>query len=530
MIRSPFGWLACAVALVVVAPLLALIAVAAQPTGLDTLLHLLSTVLPRYTLTSVLLLTQVVLFAVLLGVGAAWLVAAYDFPGRRVLEVAMILPLAMPAFVLAYAYTDFLDTSGPLQGWLRELTGWRIGDYWFPAVRSVPGAALFLALALYPYVYMLARNAFAERSESLAEAARSLGTPAPLVWWRVTWPVARPAVAAGVALVAMETLADFGTVNFFAVDTFSAGIYRAWQGLGDRTSAARLSLVLLATVLLLVWFERSLRGRMAFHSRAPRPARVRRLLGARAWGATAACSIPVLLGFLLPSVLLLLSWQREGGIPDPRLLQWAWNTALLSGLAVAIVVPLALALAYALRLAPSRWMGLMAAVAASGYAVPGIVLGVGLLVVIGSIDRLAAAWWGGGLLLGGTAVAVVYAYCVRFLAVAQHGLEASLKRIGPSMDASARTLGASQTEVLWRVHWPLLRPSIATASLLVFVDCLKELPATLVLRPFDFDTLAVVAYHFAADERLGEAALPSLVIVLVGLLPVTILARSFRRH
>jgi iron(III) transport system permease protein len=530
MSRSPLAWLAVGVAASVVAPMLALAWVALQPTGADALAHLASTVLPRYAMTSVLLVAQVAVFVLLLGVGAGWLVAAYEFPGRRLLEVGMILPLAMPAFVLAYAYTDFLDTSGPLQGWLRALTGWSIGEYWFPPVRSLPGAALFLALALYPYVYMLARNAFAERPESLAEAARSLGLPAPRVWWRVTWPVARPAVVAGLTLVTMETLADFGTVNFFAVDTFSAGIYRAWQGLGDRSAAARLSLVLLVAVLLLVWVERRQRGRMAFHARGTRPARPRRLAGAAAWAATVACATPVVLGFVLPTVLLVSAWWGQGAALDPRLLRWAANTGLLSALAVAVVVPLALGLAYAVRQVSARWVGVLATIAGAGYAVPGIVLGVGLLAVVGAIDRLAGWWPGAGLLVGGTAVAVVYAYCVRFFAVAQHGLEASLKRISPSMDASARTLGAGPFEMLRRVHWPLLRPSIATAALLVFVDCLKELPATLVLRPFNFDTLAVVAYNFAADERLAEAALPSLMIVAVGLLPVTVLARSFRRH
>lgn len=529
MNRSPFGWIAVAAAAAVIAPMLALAWVALQPTGGDAVSHLVSTVLPRYTLTSALLVLQVAVCVTLLGVGAGWLVAAYDFPGRRILEVGMILPLAMPAFVLAYAYTDFLDTSGPLQAWLRGLTGWSIGDYWFPQVRSLPGAALFLSLALYPYVYMLARNAFAERSASLAEAARSLGLPAPLVWWRVTWPVARPAVVAGLTLVTMETLADFGTVNFFAVDTFSAGIYRAWQGLGDRSAAARLALVLLVAVLVLVWLERRQRGRMAFHARAARPAAVRPLAGAAAWAATLACATPVFFGFVLPTALLMQAWWSEGGGVDVRLARWAANTALLSGIAVAVVVPLALAIAYAVRLASARWITALATVAGAGYAVPGIVLGVGLLTVVGGLDRAAGAWTGAGLLLGGTAVAVVYAYCVRFFAVAQHGLEASLKRISPSMDASARTLGAGQFEMLRRVHWPLLRPSLATAALLVFVDCLKELPATLVLRPFNFDTLAVVAYNFAADERLAEAALPSLMIVLVGLLPVSVLARSFRR-
>jgi iron(III) transport system permease protein len=530
MNRSPFGWLAIAVAGCVVAPMVALVWVALQPAGADdALAHLVSTVLPRYAITSIALVALVAAGVLLLGVGAGWLVAAYEFPGRRMLEVAMILPLSMPAFVLAYAYTDFLDTSGPLQTWLRAVTGWSIGAYWFPPVRSLPAAGLFLALALYPYVYMLARNAFAERSESLAEAARSLGLPASLVWWRVTWPVARPAVVAGLTLVTMETLADFGTVNFFAVDTFSAGIYRAWQGLGDRSAAARLSLVLLAAVLVLVWVERRQRGRMAFHARSARPARVRRRAGGAAVMASVACAVPVVLGFVLPAILLLRSWWGQGNGIDARLVGWALNTALLSGLAVAVTVPLALGLAYAVRVVQARWIGTLAAVASAGYAVPGIVLSVGLLAVVGGIDRLAAGQSGTGLLLGGTAVAVVYAYCVRFFAVAQHGLEASLKRISPSMDASARTLGAGQLEMLRRVHWPLLRPSIATAALLVFVDCLKELPATLVLRPFNFDTLAVVAYNFAADERLSEAALPSLVIVLVGLAPVTILARSFRR-
>ncbi|MFM1989588.1 MAG: hypothetical protein RJA99_2545 [Pseudomonadota bacterium] len=529
MSRSPLGWLACAVAAAVVAPLVALAWVALQPTGADALLHLVQTVLPRYTLTSLLLVVQVAACVTLLGVGAGWLVAAYEFPGRRLLEVALILPLAMPAFVLAYAYTDFLDTSGPLQTWLRAVTGRSMADWWFPPVRSLPGAALFLSLALYPYVYMLARNAFAERNASLAEAARSLGLPAAQVWWRVTWPVARPAVAAGLTLVAMETLADFGTVNFFAVDTFSAGIYRAWQGLGDRAAAARLALVLLAAVLVLVWLERRQRGRMAFHARGPRHAAPRRLHGATAWGASLACALPVLAGFVAPVILLVRAGLGEGATIDPRLLRWAAHTALLSTLAVAVVLPLALGLAYAVRLAQSRWVAAIAALAGAGYAVPGVVLGVGLLVVVGTVDRAGAALGATGLLLGGSAVAVVYAYCVRFFAVAQHGLEAGLKRISPSMDASARTLGAGWFETLRRVHWPLLRPSLATAALLVFVDSLKELPATLVLRPFDFDTLAVVAYHFAADERLGEAALPSLVIVLVGLLPVSVLARGVRR-
>ena len=529
MRMSPLVWFAVALALAIIAPLLALSGVALQPAPLDSLLHLVSTVLPRYTVTSVVLVVLVGAFVLLLGVGAGWLVAAFEFPGRRFLEVGLILPLAMPAFVMAYAYTDFLDTSGSLQTWLRAVMGWQVGDYWFPQVRSLPAAALFLALALYPYVYMLARNAFAERSESLTDAARSLGLSAPEVWWRVSWPVARPAVAAGLALVTMETLADFGTVSFFAVDTFSAGIYRAWQGFGDRTGAARLSLLLVAVVLLLVWAERRQRGRMLFHARSSRPARVRPLSGLAGWSASAACALPCLFGFALPALLLARQWWVSAAQIDSRLVQWAFNSALLSLAAVLIIVPMALAMAYAVRLYPSRWVRLLSGISGAGYALPGVVLGVGLLAVVGAIDRTLSTGTT-RLLIGGTAFAVVYAYCVRFFAVAQQGLDASLKRISPAMDASARTLGAGPFEVLRRVHWPLLKPSVASASLLVFVDCLKELPATLVLRPFNFDTLAVVAYQFAADERLVEAALPSLVIVLVGLLPVSILASSLRRR
>ena len=529
MRMSPLVWFAVALALAIIAPLLALSGVALQPAPLDSLLHLVSTVLPRYAVTSVVLVVLVGALVLLLGVGAGWLVAAFEFPGRRFLEVGLILPLAMPAFVMAYAYTDFLDTSGSLQTWLRAVMGWQVGDYWFPQVRSLPAAALFLALALYPYVYMLARNAFAERSESLSDAARSLGLSAPEVWWRVSWPVARPAVAAGLALVTMETLADFGTVSFFAVDTFSAGIYRAWQGFGDRTGAARLSLLLVAVVLLLVWAERRQRGRMLFHARSSRPARVRPLSGLAGWSASAACALPCLFGFALPALLLARQWWVSAGHIDSRLVQWALNSALLSLSAVLIIVPMALAMAYAVRLNPSRWVRLLSGISGAGYALPGVVLGVGLLAVVGAIDQTLSAGTT-RFLIGGTAFAVVYAYCVRFFAVAQQGLDASLKRISPAMDASARTLGAGPFEVLRRVHWPLLKPSVASASLLVFVDCLKELPATLVLRPFNFDTLAVVAYQFAADERLVEAALPSLVIVLVGLLPVSILASSLRRR
>jgi iron(III) transport system permease protein len=504
------------------APILVLFWMAASPAGgWETLGHLAGTVLPRAVLTSAALVAVVLAVVLLLGVGTGWLVAAYDFPGRDWFSWALVLPLSMPAFVLAYAYTDFLDTSGPLQTALREATGWAVRGYWFPDIRSLPGAGLCLGLALYPYVYMLARSAFAERSASLSDAARSLGLSARATWWRVVWPVARPAVAAGCALVLMETLADFGTVSYFGIDTLTAGIYRSWQGLGDRVAAARLAIALLVAVGLLAWAERRQRVRMRFHSRTSRPAPRERLRGARAWRATLYATVPVTLGFLLPAGLLLRAWVNAGMPGDARVGDWLTHSMLLAGAATLIILPVALVTAYAARIVGGRLVRAAVALACAGYALPGVVIGVGLLVLVGTLDD-----WFGRLVLGGTAAAVVYAYGVRFFSIAYQGVESALARISPAMDQSARSLGAAPLEVLVRVHWPLLRPSLAAAALLVLVDCLKELPATLVLRPFNFDTLAVAAYHFAADERLAEAALPSLLMVLVGLAPVLLLSRA----
>jgi iron(III) transport system permease protein len=507
------------------APIVVLLWLALSPEGgWDTLSHLAVTVLPSTLLYSVLLAAIVLAVVLVTGVGCGWLVAAYDFPGRRWLAWALVLPLAMPAFVMAYAYTDFLDTSGPLQSWLRAATGWQVREYWFPDVRSLPGAGIFLGLALYPYVYMLARGAFAERSPSFAEAARSLGLGPRAAWWRVTWPVARPAVAAGCALVLMETMADFGTVSYFGIDTLTAAIYRSWQGLGDRIAAARLSFVLLALVGVLVWIERRQRARMRFYARSVKPTARVRLTGWPAARATLLAGTPVVLGFVAPALMLVRAWLGASVPLDQRLFAWIGNSLLVAGLAAALILPVALVTAYAARLVQRRSVSLAVALACGGYALPGIVIGVGLMTWIGAIDRML-----GMLLLGGTIVAVVYAYGVRFFSIAYQGMEASLARISPSMDQSARSLGFGPLQVLRSVHWPLLRPSLAAAALLVFVDCLKELPATLVLRPFNFDTLAVSAYHFAADERLGEAALPSLLIVAAGLLPVLLLSRVAER-
>ncbi|TXL67015.1 ABC transporter permease [Zeimonas arvi] len=528
---DPISLGAILLALAVAAPIVALLWLAFAPSAGEqgSLDHLFGTVMPRYTLATAHLALVVVAIVVALGVSTGWLVAAYEFPGRAWLAWLLVLPLSTPAFVMAYAYTDFLATWGPLQSGLRALTGLEVGEYWFPAIHSPNGAGLFLGLALYPYVYLLSRAAFADRSPSLAEAARSLGSSRAAVWWRVTWPVARPAVAAGTALALMETLADFGTVSYFAVDSYTAGIYRAWQGMGDRVGAARLALILLVFVGALMWTERRSRSRMRFHARAARPAPRVPLRGWRAWRATLWCLLPPLLGFLLPALLLAQSWLADGAQVDPRLGGWILNTTLLAAAGAATVLPLALFAAYAARLGGGRVLRLGVALANSGYAVPGVVLGVGLLILSGQIDRLLAPLTSAlgmeAVLAGGSVFAVVYAYSVRFFSVGWQGIDSSLKRISPSMDHSARSLGRRPVEVLREVHWPLMRRGLASAALLVFIDCLKELPATLVLRPFDFDTLAVVAYQFASDERLAAAALPSLLIVAVGLAPVVFLSR-----
>lgn len=515
--------------LLIAAPLMALVIIASTGGSWSTLVHLVQTVLPGYLLMTVVLAVAVLAIALVLGVGTAWLIAAHQFPGRGLLAWFLVLPMAMPAFVMGYAFTDFLAPAGPFQQWLRELTGWQLGEYRFPEVHSWPMAAACLGLSLYPYVYLMARTAFAERSASMAEAARSLGLSARQVWWRVTWPVARPAVAAGGVLVLMETLADFGTVSFFAVDTLTAGIFRAWQGLGDRAAAAQLAVILLCAVLSLVWLERQQRGRMQFHSRAPRPAAPIRLKGGSAALAVTVCLLPGLLGFVLPAVLLgWNAWSSETGV-DARLFGWMGNTAALAGLGVVLIVPLALFAAYAMRVAPNRWVRWSVAAANSGYAIPGLVLGVGLLALFAAIGRgveMVGGWFGADWLFAGAgAGAVLYAYTVRFFPVGFQGVDAGLRRISPSIDQSARCLGCDAIGVLQQVHWPLMRRTVAVAALLVFVDCVKELPATLVLRPFNFDTLAVVAHHFAADERLAEAALPALLITLVGLVPVVVLSR-----
>ncbi|MDX3905433.1 MAG: iron ABC transporter permease [Pigmentiphaga sp.] len=531
--RTALSWPATAIAAFIAIPVLGLLlsVLAADAGARDILAHLLATVLPGYALTSLLLMAAVGAGAAVVGIATAWVVAAYDFPGRRVYEWALILPLAMPTYVMAYAYTDFFQFSGPVQTWLRELTG-QPRLPWFPAIRSWYGAAWVFIFAFYPYVYLLTRTAFLERSPRLSEAARTLGCGPARVFFTVVLPLARPAAAAGITLVLMETLADYGAVSYFGVQTFTTGIYRAWLSMGDRIAAAQLASALLAFVFVLVWLERRSRARMRFYSTAARHVQApRRLAGQGAAWAHVVCLVPITLGFLLPvAIMLRLAAQDLHIIDWARYAAWLGNTLQLAATTSVLAVALALGLAYAARLSPGRLVHAANSVAGMGYAVPGAVLAVGLLIVVGALDRgLTGLGWSGGMMLTDTLALLVYAYLVRFLAVAFQAAEAGLAKIPPALDASARSLGAGTCELLVRVHQPLLRRSLLTAALLVFVDVMKELPATLVLRPFNFDTLAVITDQLAADERLGEAALPALTIVLAGLLPVIVLARAISR-
>lgn len=500
--------------------------------------HLVETVLPDYVRNSLLLALGVGIIAPVLGTGTAWLTTLCRFPGQRFFAWALILPLAVPGYVMAYAYTDFLEVSGPLQTWLRQALDLQVGHYWFPDVRSLGGAIALLSLVLYPYVYLLARSAFLEQSVCALEVGRTLGYGPWACFWHVALPLARPAVMAGAALVLMETLADYGTVAYFGLPTFTTGIVRALISMGDRTAAAQLSTLLLGAVFLVLLLERWSRRRLRFHHTSSKYRALPRhqLRGGRAMLATLACALPLLLGFLLPAALLLRLWLgvAEGEV-DRRFLGWAGNSVTLAGIAACCAVTLALLLAYGLRISRSASLTFAARLAGMGYAVPGTVIAIGALIPLAAFDNALDAWLRSsfgvstGLLLTGSITALIFAYLVRFLSVALGTVEASLGKVRPSLDEAARTLGSSPRATLWRVHAPLVWGGVLTALLMVFVDVLKELPATLLLRPFDFDTLAVQAANFAADERLAEAAFPALAIVAVGLLPVLLLSRAIAR-
>jgi len=516
----------------VVLPLVAVAANLFLPAH-DAWSHLWATTLPAILANTVLLMAGVGLGTFVVGVAAAWFVTMCRFPGSRALELGLLLPLAMPAYIIGYAYTDFLQFAGPFQSGLRAAFGWSRGDYWFPDIQTLGGCTAMLVLVFYPYVYLLARAAFLEQSVCVLEASRMLGRGPWGAFAQVGLPLARPAIAAGVALALMETLADFGTVQYFGVDTFTTAIYRTWFGMGNRVAAAQLATALLAVVLLLVWLERRSRGAARYHhtSRRYRPIAPIHLAGWRAAGALAACALPVALGFFVP-VAILLDMALESGDPlfGRRFLDYAANSLTLAAAASAATVALAVALAYALRLTPVPAVRGAVRIATMGYAIPGSVIAVGVLLPLAAFDNAldatlrAAFGVSSGLLLSGTIAALLYAYAVRFLAVGFGPVESGMGKITRAMDEAAASLGARPARILGRVHAPIMWGSVLTAATVVFVDVLKELPATLIVRPFGFDTLAVRVYQLASDERLTQASTGALAIVAVGLAPVALLS------
>jgi iron(III) transport system permease protein len=506
-------------------PALGLLFTALKPGSSATLVHLLSTVMPRYSLNTLGLVIVVLCTVSLFGIGAAWLTACYRFPGHSFLGWMLVLPLAMPSFVLAYTYTDLLDVAGPIQSLLRDMTGLSVQSLWFPEVRSVPGAGLMLGFALYPYVYIVARQAFEDRSASAIEAAKTLGMSDNEVWRKVIWPMARPAIIAGITLVTMETVADFGAVSYFAVDTFTTGVYKAWLSMGDKVAAIQLALSLLLVLGFFVWLERRQRQAVQTYSRNVRKVPPLLLRSGAGYAAAGFCFLPVCLGFVIPIVVLFKVASSAENMVDPRLVSWILNGVTLAGGAAAFILVIAIFLSYANRLLQSGFGRFVAGLAQSGYAMPGLVIAVGLLMAIGPILPIS----GLAGFMSGTALILVFAYTVRFLAVGYQNIDSALSRISPAMDATARSLGRGVIGVWTDVHWPMLRRAVLGGFLLVFIDCFKELQTTLVLRPLNFDTLVVIAYQFASDERLADAAVPSLMIVAISTLPVLLLWNAASR-
>ncbi len=531
----PFG--ALAIALVVVAPVLAVIWLAFHPTE-NIWPHLMATVLPRYLINTVILAAGVGALSVAMGTGAAWLVVMYRFPLARFLDQALLFPLAIPAYIGAYALVDFLDYSGPLQGAMRLAMGWTSAkDYAFPEVRSLGFAMLVLAAAFYPYVYLLARAAFREQSGGTYEVARALGAGPWGLFWRVGLPLARPALAVGLALVLMETVADFGTVQHFAVQTLTTGVFSTWLNGDNAGGAAQLAGVILVLILGLIFVEQSSRRNARFHkpSRAVRPVVPVVLKGFAAWVALLACLVPLSLGFVLPvAVMLTHALEKPKAWLAPGLAQAVVNTLSVGAIAAVLTVVAATFLIQGLRLSRRSLARLILPLTALGYAAPGAVLAVGILIPLAALDHrladaiLAMTGHDPGLLLTGTAVALVLAYMVRFFGIAQGAVEVAFGRVAPSLPMAARSLGQTAGGVLRRIYLPLMRGSISTALLMVFVDCVKELPATLMLRPFNFNTLSTRAYDLASLEKITEAAPAALLVIVFSLTAVAIMARSSR--
>ncbi len=533
------GWTlgTVAIALAAMLPVLAVVVIAFTP-GDDIWAHLSSTVLPSYISTTLQLMAGVGFGTFVIGVGCAWLVTMYRFPGKAIFEWALLLPMAMPAYVIAYVYTDVLEYAGPVQGMLRDIFGWKtMREYWFPEIRSLGGAVSMMTLVLYPYVYLLSRAAFLEQSVSVLEVSRVLGRTQWQSFHSVALPLARPAIVIGLTLVLMETLNDFGTVDFFAVYTFTLGIFDVWMNMNNMAGAAQLASLLLLFVVVLVLAERFARRKQRFHHTTSTYKALpgHKISGFKSSLAILACSFPVLLGFVVPCAILTKYAITHFDLAvNVEVIAYAWNSLVLSGSAAILAVVVAIFMAYGVRLKGSTLLKTMTRIASLGYAVPGSVLAIGVIAVLASLDNSIDAFMresfgiSTGLLFSGTIAAVIFGYLVRFLALSFGTVEASLAKITPSMDGAARTLGHGAFATLRRVHMPLMKTSILTAAMLVFVDGMKELPLTIILRPFNFQTLATYVHQFASDEQLGEASLAALSIVGTGIIPVILLSYAIR--
>lgn len=521
-------------ALIFAVPILTVAAFLFQPSP-DIWQHLLDTVLIDYIGNSFLLMIGVGLGTFSIGVTCAWLTSVCQFPGKQIFVWTLLLPLAMPAYIIAYTYTGMFDFAGPVQTAIREWTGWGYGDYFFPEIRSIGGAIAMFSFVLFPYVYLLARAAFLDQSVCVIEVSRTLGCNLWSAFYRVALPLARPAIVAGMSLALMETLADYGTVSYFGIGVFTTGIFRTWFGLGDSAAAAKLAAILLLFVFTLVLVERASRRKARYHHATNRYQQLPQyqLTGMKGWIACIACFMPLLFGFILPALQLgLWAVDTYADMVDESFVRLTLHTLLLGLSASVLAVLLALLLAYGRRVIGSKPVIASIRVVATGYAIPGTVVAVGVIIPFAWLDNTIDGFMreqfdiSTGLILSGSLFAVMFAYMVRFLAVSIQSVEAGLGKIKDSMDESARSLGYKPRHILLKVHLPIMKGSVLTALLIVFVDVMKELPATLILRPFNFNTLAVRAFELASDERLADSSTAALMIVAAGLIPVILLSKS----
>ncbi|HCG7128496.1 TPA: iron ABC transporter permease [Vibrio parahaemolyticus] len=527
-----------AITLLLVLPILAIFYTAIGETD-NLFTHLMSTVMPTYIYNTVVLTIGVMGLSLIFGIPSAWLMAMCKLPTEKWLQWALVLPLAMPGYIIGYIFTDWFDFAGPIQIFLRDVTGWGPGEYWFPDIRTLPGATVVLSLVLYPYVYLLCRAAFMEQNVSLLQSARLLKCSPWESFWRISMPLVRPSIAVGLSLVAMETIGDFGTVSYFAVNTLTTAVYDTWLGYSNLNAAAKISAIMLLIVVLLLSTERySRRKQKLFQSQFNSHEDFRyELSGWKKWAALVWCWGLVAVAFILPLLQLIdysITYFEQSWTPEFR--EYAWNSLVVSVIAAIIGVAVALIVNFTHRVNGKRESLAFMRLSSMGYAVPGTVLAIGVMVAVLFMDyrvndiAKAMEWGRPGLIFSGSMFALIFAMVVRFSAVAIGSIESNLNKISPSLDMASRTMGCTPNTMLWRVHFPLVKRGALIAALLVFIESMKELNASLLLRPFNFETLATYVYNFASDEHLELAALPAVLLVLVGLIPLVVVNRSLEQN